>query len=52
MTVAELIALLKTEDPSAVVWAEGCDCVNPVEGASSDYPGTIGLLMITIGDRR
>ena len=36
MTVRDLIAALQDEDPDDVVWADGCDCCNPVTHIEHD----------------
>jgi hypothetical protein len=33
MKARELIELLQRQDPELEVWAEGCDCNNPVSDA-------------------
>ena len=45
MTVAELIhALSLIPNPEeVVVWAEGCDCISPVEDLEEGTDGTITL---------
>jgi hypothetical protein len=34
MTVAELVALLATQDQDAPVATDGCDCIGPAAGVS------------------
>lgn len=52
MTVAELIALLQTLPPDDRVWAEGCDCINPVrdvDASATDLDGeTIVLIEVNV----
>lgn len=36
MTVRDLIEDLQTYDPDDVVWADGCDCSNPVSHTEHD----------------
>lgn len=38
MTVEELIEALNTYPPTMRVWAEGCDCTNPVSAVSRWVP--------------
>ena len=47
MTVAELIhALSLMPDQDATVWAQGCDCTNPVEDIE-EYPDR-GEIVLTV----
>lgn len=43
VTVAELIAALKQMPQDAKIWADGCDCCNPVTGATVDEDGKVTL---------
>ena len=43
MNVRELIATLSELDGDLDVSGEGCDCINPVKGASVQAPVTAGL---------
>jgi hypothetical protein len=41
ITVAQLVGLLAKQDQAAVVWVEGCDCVEPACGISRWDDGTV-----------
>lgn len=41
MTVAELIEHLSKMPQDVQVWADGCDCSNPVNDVSIGYDGTV-----------
>ena len=43
VTVAALIAALKQMPQDAKVWADGCDCCNPVSGATVEEDGRVTL---------
>lgn len=43
MTVQELIEALKSYDPDAVVYMEGCDCSGEADGVMSTDPGEVTI---------